>query len=242
MNMEGNLITYLSRRMQKESYLEKGIHSPGPVITISREVGCNGLKLAKELARSLNEEKLIEWKVLSKEIFYESARELNLDPEHVRKIFKQPDRYTFDEILNAFSYKQFKSERKIIRTVTDVVHSFAIDGFCIIVGRAGNIIAKGIVNSIHIKLFAPIEFRVMNVMENNPFSRQEAIEFINRIENERNAFRKLVSKEKGEENLNEFDLIINRSSFTTKAIVDMIVEAVKGKNILYDFKRNTENF
>ena len=55
-----------------------------------------------------------------------------------------------------FNTKSFKSDRKIIKTVIDVVHSNAEDGNCIIVGRAGHVIAKDIDNSIHIRLFAPL--------------------------------------------------------------------------------------
>ena len=83
------------------------MQKPGPVVTISREVGCNGLLLAKMLSERLNEINLLEpWRVLSKEIFQESARELDLDLNRVTKIFKQKDRYAFEEILAAFQYKK----------------------------------------------------------------------------------------------------------------------------------------
>ena len=234
--MENNLITYLDKRLQNKPEKEGLVRNPGPVITISREVGCNALKVARELASRLNQhDHENRWKVISKEILYESAKELHLEPDRVNRFLKQTDRYTLDEILNTFSYKHFVSEKKIINTVIDVIHSFAMEGFCIIVGRGGNIIAKDIHNSLHIKMFADLEYRISSVMENNPFNRKQAIEFIHRIESERIAFRKSVTREIESEDLIHFDLMINRASYSTEGVVGIILEALKQKNILVEY-------
>lgn len=234
--MSNSLMIYLNKRMKEEDSTKKKSTASGPVITISREVGCNGLKLAHLLANRLNTHKLSsDWRVLSKEIFYESARELHMEPERVRKTFKHSDKYTFEEIIKAFNDKNYKSERKIVKTVADVVLSFAIDGFCIIVGRAGHIIAKDIANSLHIRLVAPLDYRVKNIMENNRLNREEAIQFIDKVEKERTAFRKSISSEKELQN-ELFDISINRAMFTDDEIVDIVEYAVNKKKILQVYK------
>ena len=226
---------YLNKRLLGFDIRKTKSLEPGPVITISREVGCNGLKLARLLATRLNtHSSAAEWRVLSKEVFNESARELDMDAERVRKTFKQADKYTFDEILKAFNDKNYKSDRKIAKTVSDVIHSFAIDGFCIIVGRASHIIAKDIKNSIHIRLVASSEYRIENIMKNKKLNRQKAIEFISKIEKERSAFRNAVCKDKNFEEL--FDLTINREKFNDEEIVDIIEYAVNKKKILLGYK------
>ncbi|MBT6005390.1 MAG: hypothetical protein HOG79_06700, partial [Prolixibacteraceae bacterium] len=97
------LMNYLNERLLQEHSIKRRnetLSTAGPVITISREVGCNGIKLAKLIASRLDERKMIsEWKVLSKEVFYQSAKELDMEPERVRKIFKKNDRYQLDDIL-----------------------------------------------------------------------------------------------------------------------------------------------
>ncbi len=237
--MGNSLMIYLNKRLLGQEMLKKKSMEPGPVITISREVGCNGIKLARLLATRLNSHTLsAEWRVLSKEVFYESARELNMDPERIRKTFKHADKYTFDEILKAFNDKSFKSERKIAKTVSDVILSFAIDGFCIIVGRASHIIAKDIKNSLHIRLVAPCEYRIKTIMENNHLNRENAISFIRKVEDERNAFRKAVLKEKSFVEI--FDLTINRDKFMDEEIVDIIEYAVNKKKILQGYKSAME--
>ncbi len=237
--MGNSLMIYFNKRLQEEHSYKKDNSTAGPVITISREVGCNGLKLANLIAARLNEHKMIsDWKVLSKEIFYHSAKELDLEPERVRRIFKQTDKYTFDEILKAFKDKQYKSERKIINTVSDVVRSFAIDGFSIIVGRAGHLIAKDIKNALHIRLVAPLEYRIHTIMENNKLNRDEAILFIQRVEKERIAFRKAIHPDDVKEEI--FDLTINRVSFSDEEAVDLIEFAVEKKKMLVGHSQKLE--
>ncbi len=240
--MENTLLAYLNKRVSKPNHVPR-IHKPaGPVITISREVGCSGLELAFALMNRLNvSASLGRWKVLSKEIFQESARELNLDPERVAKIYKQVDRYTFDEILNAFNERRFKSEKKIKNTVIEVIRSFSEEGFCIIVGRASNVIAADIRNSLHIRLVAPMEFRINSIMHKNRLNREDAIQFINTVEKERYAYRQAARENKPVEN-EIFDLTFDRAKFSAEEIVDLIMLAIEIKGILQEYKKIIDYF
>ena len=230
--MSKALMRYLNKRLKEENSFEKEKWTTaGPVITISREVGCNGLKLARLIANKLNQHKSNnKWRVLSKEIFHQSAKELNMESEHVRRVFKQSEKYSFDEILKAFNNKNFKSERKIIKTVIDIVRSCAEDGNSIIVGRAAHIIASDIENAFHIRLIAPLEYRINTIMENNNLNRDESIQFIKRVEQERIAFRKTIHNKSLHEEF--FDMTLNRASFTDTVIVDIIEHAFTKKRLL----------
>lgn len=234
--MGNSLLNYLNQRLHEEIPQTRGDSGyAGPVITISREVGCNGLVVANLLATELNKKRMMaDWKVLSKEVFYKSAQELNLEPEKIRKIFKRTDKFTFEEILNAFGDKRYKSEAKIAKTVRDVIYSLAVDGYNIIVGRGSHIIAHDIKNSLHLRLVAPIEYRVANIMKNNQLSRSEALVFIERVESERIAFHKLVHADCMKDNT--FDLTINRASFTDEQVIRLILDAIEMKNILVNTK------
>jgi cytidylate kinase len=232
--MSNALLEYLNNRLGVHTTYSIGKEIPGPLITISREVGCNGVKLANKMADRLNKQNFdMRWKVLSKEIFYESARELDMDPEQVRRYFKYFDSHTFNDILNAFGAKKFKSERKIIKTVNEVIRSFAEEGFCIIVGRAAHIIAHDVKNSLHLRLVAPLEYRIKTIMSNNRLNREEAIEFIEKVEMERKVFRKAIRKEVPEDDV--FDLCINRASFQDEEAIEIIELAAKKKNIFADY-------
>jgi cytidylate kinase len=205
-------------------------HAAGPVITISREVGCNGLILAKMIAERLNLIKPCpKWKVISKEVFFESAKELHMDPEQIRKTLHQSEKFAFEEILKAFTDKNYKSDLTIVKTIKGVIHNFATDGNCIIVGRAGNIIASDIKNALHIRLVAPLDYRIDTIMRNNQLNRAEANNFIHRVDQERLAFRKAIQKENIQNEL--FDITFNRAAFTDDEIMDIIEFAAKRKQI-----------
>ncbi len=238
--MGNALMNYLNKRLHDEnSFKKSGSGMAGPVITISREVGCNGLVLAKLIAERLNKKRMMpQWKVLSKEIFYESARELDLEPEKVRQTLKKTDKYAFDQILKAFSDKRFKSETRIINTVREVVRSASIDGFNIIVGRAGHIISEDIENALHIRLIAPLNYRINTIIHNNRLSKSEAIAFIDKVEKERIAFRKALNADSVQEEF--FDLTINRASFSDEETIDLIELAVAKKINLSNYKKKIE--
>ena len=230
--MSNSLLQYLNNRLGDQRHIKKQSKAPGPLITISREVGCNGVQLANKLAESLNRQKMeFPWKVLSKEVFYQSARELNLEPEQVKRVFKF-DNKSFNEILNAFGTKKFKSDKKGIKTVIEVIRSFAEDGYCIIVGRAAHIIAHDIKNSVHVRFVAPLEYRIKTIMAKNHLNREEAIDFIKKVDKERALFRIAIRKESLEADC--FDLCINRSTFQDEETIELIKLAAQKKNIFSD--------
>lgn len=226
------MINYLNKRFEEEKEsITRISQSPGPVITISREVGCNGLKLAKLLITKLNSEKPeTDWRVVSKEILVASANELNMDIEDVRKTVKQSEKYTFSEILKAFNDKNFKSEKKITKTIIDTILKFATEGYYVIVGRDGHMITKDIEKSLHIRFVAPPDYRVKNIMINNNLSRLKAIEFINRVENERQAFRDSIRPKYMKEEL--FDITINLEAFSDDEVLDIIRCSIERKKLL----------
>lgn len=148
--MNNTLMVYLNKRMHQNDpkYLQVN-KLPGPVICISREVGCGGVAIAGLLANELDKLSFCKkWKVISKEILEESARELNMAPTKLKNLLKEGDRGMIDNILTAFSEKRYKSDKKINNTLIDLISSFANDGYCIIVGRAGHVIAREIEKSL----------------------------------------------------------------------------------------------
>ncbi|MBL7972391.1 MAG: cytidylate kinase-like family protein [Prolixibacteraceae bacterium] len=240
--MNNTLAIYLNKRLHHDhpKYLKEKT-TPGPVICISREVGCGGVAIARLLANELDKLCLCKkWKVLSKEILQESARELDMDPNKLRNYLKEGDRSLFDDILAAFSEKRFKSDRKINKTLIDLISVFINDGYCIIVGRGGHIIAKDIKQSLLIKLTAPIDWRVKQIMEKNSLNIRQALDFIEKTEKERDNFRKHIAGENT--NPEEFDLVINTARLKTDDIISLLRFAAQTKGLLETNKSKVEVF
>ncbi|MDX9881009.1 MAG: cytidylate kinase-like family protein [Prolixibacteraceae bacterium] len=237
--MEDSLLLYLNKRMgKKDEGFCPGDILPGPVVTISREVGCAGVKLAKKLAGKLNEQGgKCKWKVFSKEIFEEAARELEMDRKKLKTVLNSEGRNTFDEILGALGDKRFKSERKIRKTVAGFIRSIATDGHCIIVGRGGHLIARDIRNSLHLRFKAPLDWRVKKIARRHRISETEALKFIGKTEKERESFRRNIQA--GAPPDENYDMEINVSVFRNNDIIEIIAKAMIMKGLVMVPKEKT---
>lgn len=240
--MNNTLMVYLNKRLHQHENKYLGANSqPGPVICISREVGCGGVNIARLLAAELDKQTIYKkWKVLSKEILEESARELNMEPNKLKNYLKEGDRSLFDDILTSFNEKRFKSDRKISKTLIDLIFSFANDGHCIIVGRAGHIIARDIEKSLFIRLIAPHDWRVKQIMEKNNLNMRGAIDFIAKTEKDRQNLVKHIA----DENKIDvgFDLTINLSRLNAGEVIALIRFAAQTKGLLEQNKSKVEVF
>lgn len=228
----GNLL--LNYLKQRDAAREASINASnlgGPLITISREVGCDAVGLAEKIAARFNSKQpKIKWKVISKEIYQETAEELQMDPKEVFKVLHKSEKFAFDKVLKAFSDKHYVSEAKIEKTIKDVILHNAIDGHCIMVGRAVHIIAGDIKKALHLRLVAPLEYRINSIMENNNLNKENGIEYINRVDQERKAYRKTLLKDNPQYKL--FNLTFDRSVFTDDEMVDIIEFSAMKKGII----------
>jgi len=240
--MNNTLMIYLGKRLRQRNNKYPTVnHQPGPVICISREVGCGGLNIAQLLATELDiQGNCKKWRVISKEILEQNVLELNREPNLLRSYLSEKDKVFYDEILSAFSEKRLGSELKKNQILIDLLSSFANDGHCIIVGRAAHIIALNIEKSLFIKLVAPYGWRTNKIMERNNLNRIEAIDFMEHTEIEQQNYIKQLA---GENNNDvEFDLIINLSKMKTIEVIDLIKFAAQNKGLLESVKSKVEVF
>jgi len=240
--MYNTLLNYMNRRLgDEEKKTAPSFKIAGPVITISREVGCGGILVGQHLAEELNKSVYCkQWQVISKEVLSQSAKELKVKQQKVDRLFASSEHFTFDEILSAFSEKYYKSNRVIMKTVREVIHNFASDGCCIIVGRAGHLIASDIDNSLHVRLVAPMKWRVDSIAARRQMSKADALKYINDIEKERTVFRDYFRKNKDEQE--SFDLTIDVSRFELTDLIKLIIKAFELRGIPERMKKNVPYF
>jgi cytidylate kinase len=240
--MNNTLMAYLNKRLHpNDTRYPEANSQPGPVISISREVGCGAGNIANLLAIEFDKQSQVKkWKVLSKDILQKSAVDLNMDPYKLRQHLTEGERNLFDDILSAFTEKRHISEKMINQTLIGLVSSVANDGYCIIVGLAGHIISRHIEKSLHVKLTADHDWRVKQIMEKNKLNIRQAIEFIEKTEQERLNFRKRFVQEN--ETPDVFDLTINLSRISTNETVKIIQSAAQIKGLLEYHKSKVEVF
>lgn len=233
--MKNYLINYLNKRMDELKEKNPFTKPTGPVITISREVGCGGLQISHQLAAELNKTVYCKkWQVISKEVLSESAHELQVAPEKVKRLMKS-ERFTFEDILAAFNDKYYKSNRVIMKTVREVIRNFAEDGCCIILGRGGHIIAGDLKNALHVRLIAPFDWRVSQLTARKELSDAEAFQYIKDTDAERDNLHKYFLKDKNAEE--NYDLVIDVSRFPPGMVARLISHAFECKGIPENMKK-----
>jgi len=206
---------------------------PGPVITISREYGCEGTLVARKIVQHFNDPMgsfRDPWKYISKEILYESARELKLAPNEVQHVLHPHDRNLVEELFTSFSTRFRVDEQKIHNTIKEVIMNYAIQGNVVILGQGGVAITKDIDRSLHVKLIAPLDWRVRRLSQKLDISEKEAKEKANEYDHRRTLCIDHFMESKTDYGV--FDIILNTSTLTTNQITEEILHAAGLKELV----------
>jgi cytidylate kinase len=208
---------------------------PGPVVTISREVGCPAKKIAAFLAErlnSLNKEhaKDHSWRWIDKEIMMESAKELEVNASQIQHIFDYKSRGVLEDLLLAQSKNYYKSDMKIRTTIAKVIRNFANEGHAIIVGRGGVAITRDIPKSLHIFLEAPLEWRALRVADKNNFTIDQARSYAQNIDKKRSSFRDFFQG-KGND-YTRFDIKLNCMTLESNELIDVIIGGMRTRSMI----------
>lgn len=224
--MENLFLKYMRERAGKQFSTDASKGSYKPVITISREYGCPGVRIAERLSDILTAKNMRtgfnqEWKWISKEIIDEAAHKLKITPSLIEDLSDKKERSFFENIALFFSDEFYPIDVKVRNTIANFIHSAATEGNVVIVGRAAEVITHNFERSFHISLFAPIEWRaeMVSISENVTISaaRKLCIENDQRRENYRKFFRG------DEESRNFFDVIFNCKDMSDDEILEMIM-------------------
>lgn len=201
-------------------------YAPGPVITISRDYGCPGRRIARLLSETLTEKNArlggnTEWKWISKEIIEESARELKLSPSLIQDLSDYRTRGFFENLALFFSDEFYPGDVKIKNTIAKFIYNAASEGNVVIVGRAGESITKNFEKSLHIKLQAPLEWRAKQVADSYGMSLVDAKKEVIEMDKRRTQFRNYFEKDLPD--IEFFDIFFNVGTMTDEEIIEMII-------------------
>lgn len=201
----------------------------GPVITISRQTGCDARQVAENVVDNLNRRYgVTKWKWLDKDIIYKIAEELNTDAQRVENFYKGIELSDVSEMIMAFS-GNFISDLRVKKAIKDVVLAMCKEGHLVLVGRGGVSIAHDIADSLHIRLVAPFYWRVENVMKKKNMDIEAAEEFVVDTDEKRFNLIQTFLEKKPLTIDYLFDATINRSSFTIQETADFITAMYEKK-------------
>lgn len=229
--MNNDLLKYMEKRFQSNLAISsRELFCDGPVVTISRECGCSAINIANMMVDKLSAHTGKEWKILSKEILEESAFQLNLDPSKLEYVFDSKQKTTWDEIIAAFSSKYYQSDRKIKKTIAEVIRSFACKGNYVIVGRGGVVLTLDMDRSFHIKLQAPLDWRAAQLQKIYQLPLDEMKRYAQDIDKKRAVLRNYFNKDPLPDTV--FDVIFNSMTLSDEQIAQSGVNMIVQKGVL----------
>ena len=166
------------------------------VITIGRQYGSDGRKIAKELAQRLG------FKFYDKELKADEKRaSVWAYPAMTENVWIAEERwyYSVNDVL-------YDTEKKII------LEKAATED-CVIVGRCANRILKDRDDCLSVFVYAPMDFRIKNVMERDSMSEKEARARIRKVDKQRRYHYNYFT-DRNWEDMDEYDICIDSSKWS----------------------------
>lgn len=237
-----NYLENLLMRCITDCNLETG-DFPGPVVTISRQAGCSAQRIAIKLSKILtgysymsDRKKDAEWKWVDRGIFENVVEEMISNITSGGMKYSESAISKLRDVAKAFSSDAIYdiADEEEIRIFKGIICMLACKGRTIIVGRSAGAILKEIPNKLNIRLEAPIEWRIIRIMQMQNMKQSAAEKYVKEIDEKRELFIKKITGKPA--NNEDFDIIFNYSTLEDDEIIDAIVNILKNKKIISHFE------
>jgi len=222
------IFDYFDSRYRAEM-LGRPFDQAGPVITISRMTGCDGREVAASLVSRLNiKYNTSKWRWIDKDIIYHAAHELRTDTQRVETYYQGLSMNEMSEMIMAFS-GSFVTDSSVKKAIREVVLTMAREGHAVIIGRGGVSITQNIPGALHVRLVAPLPWRVENVKKKKGMLAEKAEKYVAETDEKRS---KLITEflDRKPVSLDAlFDVTLNRSSFSIDQLSELLLEIYEAK-------------
>ena len=182
------------------------------VITIGRQYGSDGRKIAKELAQRLG------FKFYDKELIRLAAEKSDIPYDD---LVKADEKLASVWAYPAMTDNVWIAEERWYYSVNDVLYDTekkiilekAATEDCVIVGRCANRILKDRDDCLSVFVYAPMDFRIKNVMERDSMSEKEARARIRKVDKQRRYHYNYFT-DRNWEDMDEYDICIDSSKWS----------------------------
>ncbi|MCU0821116.1 MAG: cytidylate kinase-like family protein [Spirochaetes bacterium] len=231
--------TYVSSQMkywqeQKERWEAEGREGRDgllPFIVISREYGCNGTEIANAAAKIFNDEykTVPNWAVYDNQIIKQLSEEMGFSSELAETLaFNTRNQLTeFFRLL----FSGLPDTVKVYQELTEIIRALSLKGNVIIMGRGANLITQDMRMGFQVKIIAPIDWRIYNLMRKYHMKRDVAQKAIHERESKtKDIFSQVFRYDIMDPN--NYHLTINASKYSKDEIARLIVDAMKVKGLI----------
>ncbi len=166
------------QRIEQKKKAEQ--YHPRPCITISRDPGSGGTEVARHLAQDLGMD------LVGSKIIQQVAERADMSEKVIASLDEKDVRLR-DSWLDSLFRTRHMWPDEYVRCLTKVVGTIGKQGNTIIIGRGGQfILPPG--ETFRVRLIAPREVRIRNVMRNSATDIENAERYVYKTEADRNAF------------------------------------------------------
>jgi CMP/dCMP kinase len=205
------------------------------VVTISRQFGSGGSEVGRIVAQ---ESGLL---YVDREIIAEVAKRLGINEEqaarqdeqtagtvgHILEALRSSSPFSlhYNNLFKPSDLPTQAQEVAYLRLTQRVLLELATEGDVVIIGRGSQFLLHGVPRTLHIYIFAPLDYRIDQVMNHYHLDRASAKELIERRDYEHNAY---LSRYYGgnQHQPNLYHLLINTGLFTYELAANLIQQAL----------------
>jgi cytidylate kinase len=205
------------------------------VVTISRQFGSGGA----EVGRIVAEESGLLY--VDQAIIAEVARRLGINEEqaarqdeqivgevgHILEALRSSSPFSlhYNNLFKPTDLPTQAQEVAYLRLTQRVLLEMATEGDVVIIGRGSQFLLHGATRTLHIYIFAPLDYRIEQVMNHYHLVRASAKELIERRDYEHNAYLgRYYGSNQNQPNL--YHLLINTGLFTYELAANIIQQAL----------------
>jgi len=204
---------------------------PRPFITISRQYGCFASDTAEAITKALNEaQNTDKWITYDKNLINKIEERYNISEKIVETIDTKR-REEMSELWRTM-LADLPPQTAVFQKLASTIRTLAIHGHSILVGRGSVVITKGLRYGLHLRLVAPLQYRIQKVMEIQKIKdRLTAEKLIEEKDKQRHEFMTQYIKFNAYDP-SSYDLTINIAQFTPQQIAKIVVATLKARKLI----------
>ena len=209
----------------------------GPVLTISRQYGCNSNKIVMKLLHRINSHVKKKkgtaahwrWRYISKEIIDDSASELGLVSKKIEQQILRKEMGAVGDFFHGLSQHYTINDEMLVGTVKSIIEDYARAGNVIIIGRGAFAVTQNMKSALHVRFIAPLDFRIDQISKKRDISKEEAEKLIKEVDQHRKSWTENLSGKEFTDSW--FNIILNREHLSEEEIVHTIFTIMENRGM-----------
>lgn len=203
---------------------QRGKH---PFVTISREYGCGGYETAVALVRKLSGERT--WVAYDRSVIEIIMKDMGLS----RKLAESLMTAAQGQMAGFFQsyFANLPPQVAVHRKLAETIRALVLNGYVVIVGRGSNVITRDLPRGFHVRLVAPMEWKVERICRLSGTKPRETEKMIVEKDRERDGFYREYLKFNSADPQN-YDLVINNSGSPSEEAAEIIIGGMKARGLL----------